>query len=338
MAAGVAGLIAVAVILLVIPGVMAGQHGGSAIDTAVTILRPPAMSPKTVPQGELVDHALAAINKDREEFGLPPVKLSDNKAAQVHAEDVFKAKQISHWTTNGEKPYMVYTQQGGKGGVHQNVAIAGFGSDQYDRCKSLLLLCEKIDPVKSIDELEREMMDNDDKCCANGHRDNILDPHHTHVSIGIVYDDYYLALVQNFENDYGLDVSMDGSYVSIVGPVPDGSKLDHVVVYYDEIPTPAAYEANKKMISYSAGELVASAFEPLPIGMRYQQPDGYEVIEADSWIGEKGQLDVGFDLSPAINRDGVYTIYAMFKDEEGRQFDGTSYSAFVTGTGARTGT
>lgn len=332
-AAGAAGLVAIAVIFLVMPAVMGSQHGGSAIDTAVTILRPPAVAPKTVPQEELVNHALAMINKDRKEAGLSPVKMSDNKAAQVHAEDVFKSKQISHWTTGGEKPYMVYTQQGGKGSVHQNVAIAGFGADQYDRCKSLVLLCEKIDPVKSIDELEGEMMNNDNKCCANGHRDNILDPHHTGVSIGIAYDDYYLALVQNFENDYSLDVSMDGSYVSIVGPLPGGSKLDHVVVYYDEMPSPAAYEANKKMISYSAGDMVAAVFEPLPAGMHYQQPGGYKVIEADSWVNQKSQLDVGFDLSPAIKRDGVYTIYATFKDADGKQYDGTSYSAFVTNSG-----
>lgn len=331
--AGVIVLVAVAAVFLILPAIMSGQRGGSAVDTAVTIFRPPAMSPKIVPQEELVDHALAAINKDRKELGLPQVKLSDNKAAQLHAEDVFKSKQISHWTTAGEKPYMVYTQQSGKGSVHQNVAIAGFGTDQYDRCKSLVLLCEKIDPVKSINELESEMMNNDDKCCANGHRDNILDPHHTSVSIGIAYDDYYLALVQNFENDYGLDVSMDGNYVSIVGPVPQGSKLDHVVIYYDDTPSLASYEANKKMISYSAGDLVASVFEPLPVGMRYQQPSGYLVIEADSWVTQKSQLDVGFDLSPVIKKDGVYTIYTTFKDADGKQYDGTSYSVFVTGSG-----
>lgn len=315
-------------IIFVAPGLVSSIQGGSPIDRAVTILRPEATAPKTVPQEELVAHALEDINKDRADFGLPPVKLSDNKAAQVHAEDVFQTKQISHWTTSGEKPYMTYTENGGTGSVHQNIAIAGFGKDQYDNCKSLSILCEKIDPLSSIDELEKEMMYNDKDCCSNGHRDNILDPHHTNVSIGIVYDSYYIALVQNFENDYGFNVAVDGTYVSIDGQMPAEGQLDHIVVYYDKLPTAAEYDANKKMISYGAGDLAASVFEPLPAGMRYQQPGGYEAIEADSWT-KGNNLDIGFDLSPAIKNDGVYTVYTVFKDADGKQFDGTSYSLFI---------
>ena len=72
-------------------------------------------------------YALAKINEDRAKFGLSAVLLSDNKAAQVHSEDVFKTKQISHWMTNGEKPYMTYSRYGGVGDVGQNVDVEGFG-------------------------------------------------------------------------------------------------------------------------------------------------------------------------------------------------------------------
>ncbi|MEO9362770.1 MAG: CAP domain-containing protein [Nitrososphaera sp.] len=309
-----------------------GDIGGGAnnpINSAIKILQPQATKPEKVPQEELVAHVLAAINSDRKKFGLEPVTLGDNQAAQLHAEDVFKTKQISHWTTSGEKPYMTYTRLGGKGSVHQNVAIAGFGPDEYGRCVSTVILCERIDPLSTIDELENEMMNNDKKCCDNGHRDNILDRDHTRVSIGIAYDEYYLALVQNFEADYGLSVDVEGTKVSIAGSMPTGAKFDNVLVYYDELPSKQVYDANKEKLSYDAGTLAASVFEPLPRGLKYQQPGDYVVIEADRWQDRNGNLDVGFDLAPAMKEDGVYTVYAMFDDAEGNQFSATSHSIFA---------
>ncbi|HEY3094372.1 MAG TPA: hypothetical protein VGJ42_01305, partial [Nitrososphaera sp.] len=114
----------------------------------ITILPLQSQEPKTVPREELVQHALDLINKDRADSGLLPVELSSNQAAQAHAEDVFETKRISHWMTNGEKPYMTYTRYGGEGSVQQNVAIAGFDADQYQRCQTNTLLdCEKIEPL-----------------------------------------------------------------------------------------------------------------------------------------------------------------------------------------------
>lgn len=47
-----------------------------------------------------------------------------------------------------------------------------------------------------------EYVYNDTICCDNAHRHNILNKYHTHVSIGIAYDNTYFAIVQNFENNY----------------------------------------------------------------------------------------------------------------------------------------
>ena len=238
-----------------------------------------------MPREELVQHVLNRINKDRADFGLLPVELSSNQAAQIHAEDVFGTRQISHWMTNGEKPYMTYTQYDGEGSVQQNVAIAGFSPEQYDQCvTNVLVKCEEIEPLSTIDQLQYEMMYNDKECCNDGHKDNILNPRHTHVSIGIVYDQYYLALVQNFENNYGLDVDVeDSSEIEISGTLLEG-QLDHIAIYYDEMPTRAAYEQNKDLLSYSAGELVAVIVKPLPPGYYYESLEGYDIIEADRWI------------------------------------------------------
>jgi uncharacterized protein YkwD len=325
-AAGVVVAI-VAVALFMLAPMLAGILAQQEDNPVITILQPRGQEPRTVAQEELVQHALDLINKDRAVFGLPPVELSTNQAAQAHAEDVFRTKRISHWMTNGEKPYMTYTRYGGEGSVQQNVAIAGFSADQYEECRTNILLdCEMIEPLSTIEELEYEMMYRDAECCNDGHRDNILDPRHTHVSIGIVYDQYYLAFVQNFENNYGLDVQVANGQVRISGELDEG-ELQQVGIYYDEMPTRAAYEQNKHLLSYSAGELVAIVAEPLPPGYYYEKPDGYTLVEANRW-GQGDYVNVMFNLAPAVGEDGVYTLFVLVKDGE-ETFDVTSYSVFV---------
>lgn len=298
-------------------------------DPAITILQPSSLQPRAMPREELVQNILDRVNKDRTDFGLLPVKLSSNQAAQIHAEDIFRTKQISHWTTNGEKPYMTYTQYDGDGSVRQNVAIAGFSPEQYEQCvTNILVKCEKIEPLSTIEQLQYEMMYNDRECCNDGHRNNILDPRHTHVSIGIVYDQYYLALVQNFEKNYGLDVDAEDSEVEISGTLLDG-QLDHIAIYYDEMPSRAVYEQNKDLLSYSAGEIVAVVVKPLPPGYYYESLQGYNLIEADRWTVQRNSVNVMFDLADAVNEDGTYTLFALVKDGEEERFDVTSYSVFV---------
>ncbi|MBI4329204.1 MAG: hypothetical protein HY685_05000, partial [Chloroflexi bacterium] len=57
--------------------------------------------------------ALSLINNDRAKFGLPPVALGSNQAAQLHADDMLEHQYLGHWWVDGRKPYMVYTQTGG---------------------------------------------------------------------------------------------------------------------------------------------------------------------------------------------------------------------------------
>jgi hypothetical protein len=59
---------------------------------------------------QLQNYALQLINQDRVQAGLVPVQLSSNQAAQAQAKDVLNTRQISHWMTDGEKPYMTYTR------------------------------------------------------------------------------------------------------------------------------------------------------------------------------------------------------------------------------------
>ncbi len=329
LAAGIA--IAVAAAVLLVPALsMVLKQTDEGDVPGINILPPKQQQPKLVPKEELVARALELINNDRAKFGLPPVQQSTNQAAQIHAEDVFKNKQISHWMSNGEKPYMTYTVYGGMGSVSQNVAIAGFSKAQYEECvKNVLYDCEKIEPMSTIEELQYEMMYNDAECCDDGHKDNILNKYHTHVSIGVYYDEYYLAFVQNFENNYGIGVTVNDEQAMILGELLSGS-MEYVNVHYDPIPDAVLYEENKQLLAYSAGELVATVVKPLPPGYYYEKPEGYRLIVANKWNLMENNTEISFNLPKAVTADGVYTIYAVVKDgETGDTFEVTSYSVFI---------
>lgn len=328
--AGIA--MALAAVILLVPSLSAVVPQSPEQDIPnISVLPPAGQEPRIVPQDELVQSALRAINKDRETFGVSPVALSLNQAAQIHAEDVFRNKQISHWMSNGEKPYMTYTRYDGTGAVSQNVAIAGFSKTQYEECvNNILYDCERIDPVTTIEELQYEMMYEDKECCDDGHRNNILNEYHTHVSIGIVYDEYYLAFVQNFENNYGLQIEMRGNQAMISGQLMEGD-IRYVSILYDPPPDPAIYEQNKRSLSYSVGQLVANVVKPLPPGYYYEKPEGYSLIVAEGWdVSKDNDIHITFDLARAVSEDGVYTISAVASEGEDQEiFEATSHSVFV---------
>jgi uncharacterized protein YkwD len=96
---------------------------------------------------QLKQYALNKINEDREKFGLKPVYFSNNIAAQKHAEDILGTKVLSHWMTDGENPYMVYTRYGGLGMVSQNIAMSG-SLEHYADCTSGMHLYDRLDPYE----------------------------------------------------------------------------------------------------------------------------------------------------------------------------------------------
>ena len=56
---------------------------------------------------------LEMINEQRRLASVPPLRLGDNKAAQLHAEAMRDDCFVSHWDTDGLKPYMRYSLTGG---------------------------------------------------------------------------------------------------------------------------------------------------------------------------------------------------------------------------------
>ena len=111
-----------------------------------------------------------------------PVNFSENKAAQYQAQNVLSTMYMSHLTTDGQKPYMVYSNFGGTGKLRQNVAVIG-DYYYYNKCISGEIICKKIDPYRTISLLEDIMMYNDAHAEWH-HRYNILDKYSTNVQLG----------------------------------------------------------------------------------------------------------------------------------------------------------
>ncbi len=286
---------------------------------------------------DLIQYALKKINDDRTRLNLAPVELSQNEAAHIHAEDLYKTKypRSTHWTTDGMKPYMKYSEYNGTGYVEQNVAIRGYDNATIEKCKNNSFRCDKLDPYAEINNAEWNMVNNDTICCNDNHRNNILDKHHTHVSLGIVYDDYYFALVQNFENNYiqfNKPLTQDNRHIQISGIQlknnDNNNRLDSIGIYYDDMPTHLVYEQYKDKSSYELGNFIALVVKPPPLFFHYKQPSNYTLIQADKWSQKDQSLDVSFDISPILNKKGVYTIVVYFTDNDKNKFPVTSYSLF----------
>jgi len=277
----------------------------------------------TYSHAELVAYALQLINSDRQNAGLPPVELSDNQAAQVHAEDMLKVRTLSHYMTDGEKPYMVYTKYGGLGYVAQNAAFQGY--QDISQCNNLDTICNAIDPKQAIQQAEYDMMNND-QASNWGHRDNILDKDHTNVSIGIAYDQYSFYMTQNFENnyiDYTSPITENNGIVSFSGNLKSGS-IQGIGVYYDNLPTPQIYQEHKGDGFYELGDKLATVEQPPQADEYY--PPGNETFEvADKWLQQGNYASISFDLSPLVTMPGVYTVVVYLQDSDG-QFPVTSYS------------
>ncbi|ALI35569.1 hypothetical protein NMY3_01365 [Candidatus Nitrosocosmicus oleophilus] len=286
---------------------------------------------------ELKNFALSKINEDRVKHGLSPLLQSNNTAAQIHANELLQTKTISHLTMDGFKPYMLYSLYNGTGYVQQNIGQISYvisnEGQNYSKASDLCydfkrFYCPVIDQYKAINDLEYSMMNNDEVCCNNGHKNNILNKFHTHVSIGIAFNKYYFVMVQNFENHYlssDLKILKNNEDIILEAKINDQNKfnfvINHVSFFLDEFPTKLNYEKNRDKNSYDFGDLKLMISKPLPSDLQYIQEkkdDSYKIIEAKKWDLSKNNIDLEFQLPDTLNtKNKILTmvVYAQTLDD-----------------------
>jgi uncharacterized protein YkwD len=272
-------------------------------------------------------YALKIINFDRANFSLGPVTLSSNEAGQQHADSMIRYSYFSHFDTQGYKPYMRYSLLGGKGADAENVAFIQDPSANYATATL----------EKAMNDLEHAMMYNDSACCNNGHRDNILNPLHNKVSIGVAYDSTHIYFDEEFENDYAtLTVSVSSSNEVTMTGVPITSsvtdKVNSIYVAFDPTPQPETpTQLNNGPHEYGPGTLIGGALPKNPgdpLGGCEQFTTGITVC-ADSWTFNSSQVTVSFSLQDFIkaNGAGVYTFYMITGSDTNSAI--TSISIFI---------
>ena len=270
------------------------------------------------------------INNDRAKYGLSPVVLGSNIAAQLHALDMVEHGYLGHWWVDGRKPYMVYTQTGGTSYASENAAFSGWSDNRWNaqNCDSSRVRCDVGDPEETITDHQWSMMYNDAQ--SNwGHRDNILRESHRAVNIGIAWNKKRVMFVQHFEGGAatarsGPTLTQSGILSLELAKRERGIDIGQVVsIYYDPTPVQMSVAQIERLDSYCVGggqttrcgDPVIRILEPPEPGWHYSSLDGNEVV-ADSWSETDERFSFSADVSGLIQKPGVYTV-TVWRDTGG---------------------
>jgi hypothetical protein len=233
---------------------------------------------------------------------------------------------FSHWDTQGYKPYMRYTMLGGTGGVAENAALDYCTYSPSNSTSITLASCNTQTIENGIANSEYGMMYNDAVCCNNEHRDNILNPLHNRVSLGIAYNvtTETIYFVEDFEDSYTSFTTplYSSGLVTLYGTTSTSIDVEEIEVFYDPTPsslTTAQLDASPYNDGYNAGTSLGAVFAPCPQG--YKCPpntsDGGIAVYASIWRLTSGDFEIQFDPSRFFGQgSGVYTLYMFDKNSE----------------------
>jgi hypothetical protein len=168
-------------------------------------------------------------------------------------------------------------------------------------------------------------MMNDDAEANWGHRNNILDPFHNKVSIGIAYDNDSFYMVQDFEDDYvqWTNLSISQGEATMAGTLSTSeTTIRQVDIYFDPCKNLTSNDLTNALYnnSYDAGTFVGSvANSELLLMEGIFEP-------AKSWNQSGEAFQLGFSLNPMFSRygRGIYTLRLWSSNGECL----TNYSVF----------
>ncbi len=256
--------------------------------------------PEPPTQETILQYALDEINRERTKHGVANVTLSPIQCGQTHAENLLELECLSHWDAEGMKPYMRYTLAGGKGVVGEN--CAWMQSTGY------------VEPFEAIEKLTWGMI-YDDAESNWGHRDNLLDPDHNRVSIGVAYDYSNLFLVQDFEDYYfeSAEIISDGTVYEMRYTLSGDWSPEQIAIFYDPLPVTLSVDQLSNPPydhGYDAGEWVGGI-----IAGRGRFDEGV-TIRAEKWTLSGNTFHTRFDLNTAFTRhgEGVYSLLIWDSD------------------------
>lgn len=226
------------------------------------------------------------INRDRKAAGLRPVEYSEelSRAADEHCRDMITVGYLSHWNPAGWKPYLRYTQLGIRDYTAEN--LWSLWDTTFHNTSSMI---------------EDAMLRGHHTFMAqsppqDGHKQNVLNEHHTHVGIGVAYDGGGLRLLELFAARY-----------AELKPLPLVARLD----------------ANL----FVEGRVTRQGYEPAAISIYYEPPPkamnlaalratgsyGLPAEEQTLSVAQSGWPATGNNLGPVeINGKGGFRASVRF--------------------------
>ena len=243
-------------------------------------------------RGEL----LKLVNSERAAAGMNNLQLDELacRVANDHATDMVKGDFLSHWGSDGLKPYQRYSFAGGIDGLKENVSR---------QATSSLLLPTGV--LSDLHDMHTKM--HGEKPPYDGHRQAIMTPQNTHVGFGIALKGRSLKLSEMYLARY-LELSpfpqtaKRKATVSLTGKLLSTKySLYEVDIFYEpppEIPDAAWLHLPQ---SYSYPNEFTGLRPKAPFGATYT--DG---STGDFEWDRSGTFRVPAKLSK--NAAGIYTI------------------------------
>ena len=230
--------------------------GGTIVDPSDTATEPPRLRNQSEKR-----HMLELINQARVRNGVPPVVMGTNNVAQIQADNLLRDCVLSHWGTDGLKPYMRYSLAGG----YQTNAENALTQNECGLADTWLQWNDE--PMQMV----RDAVDGWQE--SPGHRETMLNPSYRKVNIGLAWDRNTFKAVQHFEGHYVeltlLPAIRDGE-LTLEGRLEGEYRFDGIhpliaFIIYDPKPRNLTQGQLARTSCYSHGEVVAAVIPPSPL-------------------------------------------------------------------------
>ena len=230
--------------------------GGTVVDPSDSTTEPPRLRNQAEKR-----HMLELINQARVRNGVPPVVMGTNNVAQIQADNLLRDCVLSHWGTDGLKPYMRYSLTGG----YQTNAENALTHNECGLADTWLQWNDE--PMQMVSDAVDGWLE------SPGHRETMLNPSYRKVNIGLAWDRNTFKAVQHFEGDYVeltlLPAIRDGE-LTLEGRLEDEYRFDGIhpliaFIIYDPRPRTLTQGQLAQTSCYSHGEVVAAVIPPSPL-------------------------------------------------------------------------
>lgn len=194
---------------------------------------------------DLEQFAVQLINIERARAGLRQLAWDEAaaNAGRLHATDMAAGGFFSHWNRSGDLPIERYNRQGGNDAVSENLATWYWRNPPPGFYQGA--------------DWSRVLRHHEGLMRSDGHRQNTLDPIHTHVGVGMAESsDGSSYLAAEFVDRYGTHEALPataaiGTEVAIRGQLAEGVSM-HGITISRRVPTALTLPELERTGAYSA--------------------------------------------------------------------------------------